>query len=372
LADLGTMAPDPAPGPRRTRPPKRRRGPLGRHPFRLLTALFVVVLVLAGLTAVSWYDGAKAPQAGGAGVVVTVPAGASLRSMLPTLVKDRILGSTLAFKVYLDWHGNPTLRTGAHYLHQNAGFDQTRLILQQAPDVFEVNVHVGTTVSEVAAQVGDIPGHSAAAFQSAATSGAVTSQWQPKGSTNLDGLLGPGSYQVIPGEADQQLLVDMVTAFDTEAASVGLTAGAAKLQMTPAQVIIVASIVQKEAMSPGDSTAAGAFNAPRVARVVYNRLAQGIRLQMDSTVLYALGQDGGTVTPADLKVASPYNTYLHTGLPPTPTCFPSVAALQAALNPELGTWIYFVLTASDGTETFSVTSAEQIAAEKLAQSRGLP
>jgi UPF0755 protein len=108
-----------------------------------------------------------------------------------------------------------------------------------------------------------------------------------------------------------------------------------------------------------------------VARVVYNRLDRDMPLQMDSTVLYALGRDGGTVTSADLRTPSPYNTYLHKGLPPTPTCFPSEEALQAALHPPAGTWLYFVVVQRDGTEAFSDTFAGQQANEALASQRGL-
>ena len=157
----------------------------------------------------------------------------------------------------------------------------------------------------------------------------------------------------------------MVQRFDRDAEATGLsTASAASLGSTPYQVITAASVVEKE----GYYT----FNMPKVARVVYNRLAQGLPLQMDSTVLYALGQDGGTVTPQDLKIQSPYNTYLNKGLPPTPICMPSTTALAAALHPPAGAWLYFALVQKDGTMAFSDTYAEQLANEKLAQSRGLP
>ncbi len=98
--------------------------------------------------------------------------------------------------------------------------------------------------------------------------------------------------------------------------------------MTPYQVITVASITEKE----GYYT----FNMPKVARVIYNRLAQGTALQMDSTVLYAIGQDGGPVTSEDLKIQSPYNTYLNKGLTPTPICMPSVTALKSRPQPSAG------------------------------------
>ncbi len=141
--------------------------------------------------------------------------------------------------------------------------------------------------------------------------------------------------------------------------------------VTPYQAITVASIVQKEAISPGDSATATADNVGPVARVIYNRLARGTPLQMDSTVLYAEGRDGGPVTPADEATPTPYNTYLNTGLTPTPICFPSALALRAALHPPAGDWLYFELTSPDGSETFSDTFAGQVAAENLARSRGI-
>ena len=144
----------------------------------------------------------------------------------------------------------------------------------------------------------------------------------------------------------------MVDRFDALAAKVGLADGAARLGYSPYQVVTVASIVEKEG---------GARQEPGpVARVIYNRLAQDMPLQMDSTVLYALGQDGGPVTSADLETVSPYNTYLNKGLTPTPTCFPSEAALTAALDPPDGPVALLRGGRSpDGTEAFSDTYAGQ-------------
>ena len=178
-------------------------------------------------------------------------------------------------------------------------------------------------------------------------------------------MLGTGNYLVLPGESDTTILTDMVHRFDQDAQAAGLsTASAAALGLTPYQVITAASIVEKEGYFP--------VNMPEVARVIYNRLAQGIPLQMDSTVLYALGQDGGPVTTQDLKIQSPYNTYLNTGLTPTPICMPSGTAMSAAVHPPAGAWLYFTLVQKNGVMAFSNTYAEQLANEQLAKTRGLP
>jgi UPF0755 protein len=193
----------------------------------------------------------------------------------------------------------------------------------------------------------------------------VHSVFSPPGSNNLEGMLGTGSYLVLPGETDLTILRLMVSRFDRDATAAGLSVtSAAAVGMTPYEVIIAASVVEKEGYHPTS-------NMPYVARVIDNRLAKGIPLQMDSTVLYAIGQDGGPVTAQDLKIRSPYNSYLTKGLPPTPICMPSTTALTAALHPAAGAWLYFVVVKKDGTEAFSDTFAQQLANEQLAKSRGL-
>ncbi len=192
----------------------------------------------------------------------------------------------------------------------------------------------------------------------------MRSQWEPTGSTDLEGLLGTGTYTVVPGETDTQLLADMVQRFDTTADSLGLAAGAERLGLTPYQVVTAASIVEKEGVIEK--------NLGPVARVIFNRLDAGLPLQMDSTVLYSEGRDGGPVTSTDLARRTPYNTYLNKGLTPTPICFPSAAALQAAIDPPSGSWLYFVVVEKDGTEAFADTYSGQLANEALAKQRGLP
>jgi UPF0755 protein len=329
----------------------------------VLAVVAVVVLLLVAATA--WL-GLEANPIGSPGrsVEVDVTQGESTGAVLDQLAARGVIGSALAFRLADVVLGTPVIRPGGYLFRTNQSFGTVRGILSNGPDVFPVTVYPGYTLQEVAHEVDDIPGHTASGFVTAARSGAVHSPWQSPGPADLEGLLGPGTYQVAPGETDDQLLAKMVDRFDTQAAAAGLTtASAAALGLTPYQMVTVASIVQKEGYYP--------VNMPQVSRVVHNRLSQGIPLQMDSTVLYSLGQDGGPVTPADLKLDTPYNTYLHTGLPPTPICFPSATAVRAAVDPPPGNWLYFVVVTKSGREAFSDTYAGQLANEALARSRGL-
>ena len=341
------------PGARRAR--QRRR--------RLIAVLGVVLLLVVGV--VAWYEVEANPLGGpGAAVIITVRPGEAADTVLADLARHGVIGSSLAFRLGDLVLGAPAMQPGRYLLHQNQSFGAVRARLDAGPNVFAVSVTPGMTLREVAARVDGLPGYTGAGFLKAATAGTVRSAFGASGGTSLEGLLGTGTYQILPGESDTTLLGQMVARFDRQASSAGLTqASAQALGLTAAQVVTVASVVEKEGWYEK--------NLGPVARVIYNRLARGMKLQMDTTVLYALGRDGGTVTAADLKVASPYNTYLHAGLPPGPIGVPSVAAMRAAVSPPAGGWLYFVVVQKDGTEAFSDTYAGQLANEAVARSRGV-
>jgi UPF0755 protein len=297
-------------------------------------------------------------------VIVTVEPGSGVSQLASTLASKQVIGSSLAYRIWNQFHHPPGMLSGAYAFRRNSSFSTVDHVIAAGPNVFPINVLPGFTVSEVADRVGQLPGHSKAAFLTVAEGGALHSPWQPAGSTSLEGLLGTGRYVIVPGETDTQLLTAMIDRFDKQADSLGLAAGSARLGLTPYQVVTVASIVQKEGVI--------SKNLGPVARVVLNRLQNNMPLQMDSTVLYAEGRDGGPVTTKDLQTVTPYNTYLNQGLTPTPICFPSRAALQAAIDPPPGSWLFFVVVQADGTEAFADTFAEQQANEALAKQRGLP
>ena len=344
---------------------KRVRSVRVRRRRRIVAGLAGALLVLAlGFTL--WYElESHALGPPGRQVVITVHNGESSDAVIDTLSENGVIGSSWAFRFSDFFHGAPTALPGSYALHQNQTFSEVRAILAAGPNIFPVDVLPGYTLNEVGAQVDSVPDHAEGGFRTAASSGAVHSAFSPSGSNDLEGMLGTGTYLILPGESDITIVRDMVQRFDHDAEAAGLsTASAGALGLTPYQVIIAASIVEKEGYIP--------VNMPDTARVIYNRLANSMPLQMDSTVLYAIGQDGGPVTSKDLQIQSPYNTYLNTGLTPTPICMPSEDALHAAVHPPPGAWLFFVLVQKNGVMAFSDTFAEQEANEKLAQARGLP
>jgi UPF0755 protein len=158
----------------------------------------------------------------------------------------------------------------------------------------------------------------------------------PEYARGLEGFLFPATYEIEPGDTAVDVLAAMVERFGVAARKVRLERGAARLKLTPLEAVTVASMIQAEGGTDEDY--------PKIARVIYNRLERGTKLEIDSTVLYAQNRRTLRVTERDIKVDSPYNTYRHKGLPPGPIANPGEKALIAALNPAKGDWHWFVTT----------------------------
>jgi len=166
----------------------------------------------------------------------------------------------------------------------------------------------------------------------------------------VEGLLFPATYGFAPGTTAEQALTEMVRRYQQAAKDLDLDARARAAGRTPYQVLIVASIVQGEARLPADF--------PKVAAVIYNRLARGMPLQVDATINYVLPERKGHLTAKDLELSSPYNSYRVTGLPPTPIGSPGEVALRAALSPTPGDLLYFVTIDKAGHNAFTNSYAE--------------
>ncbi|MGH3382446.1 MAG: endolytic transglycosylase MltG [Actinoallomurus sp.] len=156
----------------------------------------------------------------------------------------------------------------------------------------------------------------------------------------LEGYLYPFTYDPPPDATATQVLRTMVDQFKKVATEMDLEGEARRVHMSPHDVVTIASMVQAESGTSEDM--------PKIARVIDNRLHNPQpwmhKLQLDSTVMYALGKYGIVASGTDVKSTSPYNTYVHDGLPPGPISNPGEEALKAALNPAKGNWIYFVTT----------------------------
>lgn len=214
-----------------------------------------------------------------------------------------------------------------------------------------VTIPEGYTVPQTLAQAADDSKLSLGALKRAADDADALGLPSYAGG-NPEGYLFPATYSLPPNGTARMLLRMMIDRFDQSARKLDLEKGAASLHLSPQELVTVASIVQSEARKAADF--------PKVARVIYNRLDRGMPLQMDSTVHFAVGKSGQvTTTDQDRASTSRYNTYRYTGLPPGPIASPGDAALNAALHPADGDWIYFVTVNPDtGLTKFAATNAQ--------------
>lgn len=159
---------------------------------------------------------------------------------------------------------------------------------------------------------------------------------------NVEGFLFPATYEFPPGASAETILETMIAKFNSEAKRLDLENRAKAMGRTPYEIVTVASLLEVEG-HPRDFA--------KVARVVYNRLAEPMRLQFDSTVNYGLGKTDVILTTDLLNKDTPYNMYLHDGLTPTPIDNPGADSMEAALNPAAGDWLYFITTDLNTQET---------------------
>ena len=178
----------------------------------------------------------------------------------------------------------------------------------------------------------------------------------------LEGLIAPGTFNVNPSGSPQTILESLISASTGQYVKSGLLDTATVMNMSPYNVLVVASLVQREA-KPQDF--------PKVARVIYNRLAEHRTLEFDSTVNYPLDRREVATTDADRAQATPWNTYVAEGLPATPICSPGTDALKAAEHPADGDWLYFVTIDAQGTTLFTRDYQQHLANIELAKRNGV-
>ncbi|MGI8685917.1 MAG: endolytic transglycosylase MltG [Acidimicrobiales bacterium] len=333
------------------------KGP-GRWGKRIAIGIGVmVVLVLVVGVAGFLYFQSQADPKGPAGpkVAVEIPLGSSTQRIASLLEQTGVVKSARNFRLYVRVKNAGPFQAGSYELRENSSFDDVISSLTKGPALtFEtLTIPEGLTIKQVAALVGKMPGRSAEKFLAATTDGTVTSKYQPAGSTNLEGLLFPDTYKFEPKDDERIILKRLVSAFDTNAAQAGIDDVGQGGLVDPYKAIVVASLIEREARVPDDRG--------MVSRVIYNRLQKKMLLQVDATVIYALGRTGEKglrVLNKDLEVDSPYNTYKNPGLPPAPIASPGAASLRAAVAPTEGPWLYYVVIDADGRHAFGTTLAE--------------
>lgn len=344
--------------PRAEAPPELGHGPQPRSPRRALTKLVVVLAafaLLAGGAALYVRDVADGSSGPSRPVTVVVPKGASAAQIADMLAEGGVIRNAWLFRLMARLDGRAgTLKAGKYELRTGMSYGAVLSLLEAGPvvEVETFTIPEGETIREVVDIIRRKTSLSAAAFEAEIRSGRHRLPIMPAGSTNLEGLLFPKTYEITEEMTEADALRLMLDQFVEETR--GLDFAAAPHGLSPYQTIVLASLVEREAKVPEDRA--------KIAGVIYNRLRRGMRLQIDATVQYAILQATGAYKPrltfADYEIDSPYNTYRIDGLPPAPIAGPGLASIVAALKPAATDAIYYVLCDKRGAHAFARTADE--------------
>jgi UPF0755 protein len=334
--------------------PLRRRARL--TPLGKLVILLLALLVPFGAFA-GYVTSVSKGSPGGAEVTVVIRPGSSASKIASQLEDAGVIRAAWLFRLYSKVKGTEgNLKPGEYVFRKNMSYGQVVTILEKGPKILitRVTIPEGKTVREVAQIMQRVAGIPASEFLAEATGGAHGTPFVPKGSKNLEGVLFPKTYDLKEGTTAGQVVDIMLRQFEKETATLNVEARAKALGITPYEAVIIASMIEREAKVPQDRA--------KIARVIYNRLARGMRLQIDATVQYGIYLETGSYKQpflqSDYSFRSPYNTYLIDRLPPGPIAGPGLASLKAALNPADGEWLYYVLINDRGEHAFANTYAE--------------
>lgn len=345
-------------------PRRAARADARRRRNRWFLRGFLTLLVLAALAYMGLAPLFRPASTTRRTVTVLVPTGASAARIGAILERKGVVRSALAFRWYARWRGKrDKLKAGRYELSGDMTLAEILAELQIGglDDRLRLTIPEGYTLKQIAAVLEAKGITNADALRKAATDPARIAALGadfPLPKKTLEGYLFPDTYAFRPRTAPEQVLEAMLMNFSRrfvrpyqhEIASRGRDLH---------EIVTEASLIEREAKAPQDRA--------RIAGVLENRLKRGMKLDIDATVLYALGYHKERVLYKDLEVKSPYNTYRHKGLPPGPIANPGMDALQAALSPERSDYLYYVAR-PDGSHIFTRSLAEHEVARRQARS----
>jgi UPF0755 protein len=329
----------------------------------IIAALLCAVLVVAGLWVARKINPGGSP---GEAVTVELVSGESTPEIAQALEDDGVISDARVFTVYAWVRGSGDIQAGTYELQTNMamgdviGAFDTGPVPEPPPEGQPVTIPEGLTVQQTVDRLVDpeegVPGFDANTLLETIASGSVRSRYLPADQSNIEGILFPETYNVEEGVTEPELLQRMVAEFEATMSELNAERRANQRGLTPYEVLIVASLIEEETRIDDER--------PMVARVVYNRLADGMPLGIDATSCYEIAEDPCRLTTADLESDSPYNTRNRAGLPPTPITSPGRASLEAALSPADGDWLYYVRNDAEGGHLFTADPDEFVQARQ--------
>jgi UPF0755 protein len=299
-------------------------------------------------------------------VTITVSSGQSSVEIGRALRDAGVVDSVNRFRDVAEERGlDSLLKPGTYRLETGMSIDAVLDILAKGPSTgVPFTIPEGYTVAQIVDTIAATKQFTKAELQQALKSKDLIVPRRPKGVTSLEGLLFPDTYGIERDDTAIGVIQKMLDQLEVVLSRYQLSTAPQKL--SPYQVLIVASMIEREAKVDADR--------PKVAAVVYNRLRRGMPLQVDATIQYAWrlrGRVRTRLSVEDLKIGSPYNTYRITGLPPTPIASPGEESIRAALQPATANWLYYVVVAANGRSAFTADYRQFLRLKEQAKADGV-
>lgn len=335
---------------------------------------FLLALITAGGAFFLVWNSASGPAGDLASepVTVTIPEGASLSEIAQILEDQGVVRSALAFTTAarIDGRGG-SIQAGEYVLAPGASTPELLEVLVAGPprpDVFTVTIPEGLTVTQTLERIAEADGSPfdtgqlRAALAMVALPEWVPQRELPEGAEPFEGLLFPNTYEFTVEQPAEEVLTRLVAETDEVLTQVG---AAQRNDLTLYETLTLASLIEREARL--------AEERPLVSSVIHNRIGDGMLLQIDATVVYgiavATGERPSSLTTADYEFDTPWSTYLHAGLPPTPISAAGRASIEAAARPaDSDFYFYVVEDPATGRHRFSETFEEH--QQAIAEIRG--
>ena len=340
-------------------------------PLVIVAAAIVTVIVLflaARLLAAAVAGGPTLNVEPGLPVTVEVSSGSSAKDIATAMEEAGVVLARDFQSAVAEQGVASQLQAGTYYLETVMVPEEVVRRLLTGPDEgtgSSIIVYEGHDIRRILDGLAEQTGYPVAEFEAALTGGVVTSSLLPvelpegvDALTRWEGLLYPARYEMPEGSTPAEMLVVMAAETERRVATIDWSR-LPGLGVTQYEALIVASLIQREAGTDEDR--------PLIASVIYNRLREGIPLQIDATVVYALGESPGRVLAEHLEIDSPWNTYRIDGLPPTPIGTSQIESIEAAADPADSDFLFYVLVAPDGSHGFSKTYEEH--QDKIAQAK---
>lgn len=322
-----------------------RKNPIHRIRFFQVRRLLLLLLI-ASVIAGAWL--VATPYGPSSQILVEIPQGTPTAKISALLKERGVVRSQLVFDVLQKMEGG-TLKAGEYRFDHPARMTEVYRRLEQG-DVYTVSVTFpeGSNLFDIAQRLRNAGFGSRTEFLAAAKKNVyLIADLDPK-APSLEGYLFPDTYRLSPTATPTEIQKAMVHRFREEAKEVGLNGDYHR-------IVTLASLIERETPISAER--------PLVASVFVNRLAKGMPLMTDPSVIYAAllkGDYRGAIYESNLQSDSPYNTYKHAGLPPGPICSPGAGSLKAAMHPAQTDYLYFVAASADpsGKSRFSATLAQ--------------